>query len=54
MLWSMHLKRFKLLPEISREKMGKSGREKAISEFDEEIVTSQFIKLIDGLNAHAG
>lgn len=45
---------FKLLPEISREKMGKSGREKAISEFDEEIVTSQFIKLIDGLNAHAG
>ncbi len=45
---------FKLLPNDSRSQMGKKGREKAISVFDEEIVTSQFIELIDGLNAHAG
>lgn len=48
------IEKFQLLPDVTREKMGKRGREKARVEFDELIVTSQYIKLIDGLKIHVG
>lgn len=44
------MEKFQLLPEDQKQEMGQNGRQKAKDEFDDYIVTSQYLRILNQLN----